>query len=177
METNIRGTYMFLSTSKEILDVVSQPYSKKPNHTKETCWKLHGKPPRTRKEGDRKEGHAKAHFADSETYEVQAQFESDIKDLSKEEIEHLRSIMNSLEGSGGSSCSLAQIGKSSIFHALSASFILPSSSWVVDLGDNDHITTSHHSFITYNPCPSNQKVKVAQGSLATVAGQELSFIY
>ncbi|KAK4428898.1 hypothetical protein Salat_1189700 [Sesamum alatum] len=76
MKLDIRGTYMFLSTSKEIRHVVSQSYSKKPNRTKETCWKLHGKPPRTRKKGDRKEGHAKAHFTDSDNSEVQDQYGS-----------------------------------------------------------------------------------------------------
>ncbi|KAL0303582.1 UNVERIFIED_CONTAM: Retrovirus-related Pol polyprotein from transposon RE1 [Sesamum radiatum] len=128
-------------------------------------------PPRIKKEGDRKEVHAKAHFTHSDTSEVQAQSASDIKGLSKEEIERLKSIMNFLEGSGGSSCSLAQTGKTSISHALNASLTLPSSSWVVDSGATDHMTTSHHSFITYDACPSNRKVKVAEGSLATVAGQ------
>ncbi|RVW85209.1 hypothetical protein CK203_046576 [Vitis vinifera] len=48
-----------------------------------------------------------------------------------------------------------------------------SSSWIIDSGATDHMTLSSEKFSTYIPCPSNKKITIADGSLATVAG--LSF--
>ena len=33
------------------------------------------------------------------------------------------------------------------------------------------MTYSSHSLITYNPCPSNEKIKIVEGSFTTVVGQ------
>ena len=40
--------------------------------------------------------------------------------------------------------------------------------WIIDSGTSDHMTNSPRSFISYSPCPSNYKVKIANGSLSTV---------
>lgn len=44
-------------------------------------------------------------------------------------------------------------------------------SWVIGSGAIDHMTYSSHKFLTYHPYPSNRKVSIADGSLATFVGQ------
>ena len=43
-------------------------------------------------------------------------------------------------------------------------------SWVIDSGATDHMTPKSQLFHTYIPSPSNKKIAVANGSLATVVG-------
>ena len=43
--------------------------------------------------------------------------------------------------------------------------------WIVDSGASDHMTDSHKLFTTYIPCAGNVKVKIADGSLASIAGK------
>ena len=95
---------------------------------------------------------------------------SSIGELKKEEIDKLRSFLNSLDKSS-SMCSLAQSGKYPTSYALSASNSPFSSSWIIDSGATDHMTHSPIRFTTYNPCPGNRKIVVADGSSVTVAGQ------
>ncbi|RVW61059.1 hypothetical protein CK203_045850 [Vitis vinifera] len=61
-------------------------------------------------------------------------------------------------------------GKFPTSYALSASNTLHNDSWVIDFRATDHMTCSSQSFITYNPCPSNKKIKIADDSFTTVAG-------
>ena len=44
-------------------------------------------------------------------------------------------------------------------------------SWIIDSGATDHMTNSSKQFVSYNPCLSNRKIIVADGSIMTVAGQ------
>ncbi|KAL6328945.1 hypothetical protein AAG906_007235 [Vitis piasezkii] len=75
-------------------------YFKKNRHTRETCWKLHGKP------------------------------------------------LNFFKGNGGKGIS---------------------SPWIIDSGASDHMANSSKVFSNYIPCPGNQKIKMADGTLVTVA--------
>ena len=43
--------------------------------------------------------------------------------------------------------------------------------WIVDSGASDHMTDCHQLFSTYIPCAGNLKVKIADGSLASIAGK------
>lgn len=43
--------------------------------------------------------------------------------------------------------------------------------WVVDSGASDHMTGSPRQFTSYSPCSGNQKVRIANGSLSSVAGK------
>jgi len=90
--------------------------------------------------------------------------------FNKEEIEHLRTLLNIMEKPFGS-CSLAQNGKILISHAFSASNKDHSSIWVIDSGTTDHMTHSAVSFRSYQPCPSSKKITVVDGSLTTIASQ------
>ena len=67
-----------------------------------------------------------------------------------------------------SSGSLAQ--KGTLLTALSTmSHITP---WIIDSGASDHMTYAHHLFSAYSPCVGNLKVKIADGTLSSVASKE-----
>ena len=87
-------------------DEVWCTYCNKPRHTREKCWKLHGKPP-SREWGQKgsplkKEGHRQAHI-------VKGQSEESAQ-LNHEEIERVRSFVSKLEKRIGT-CSLTYYGK------------------------------------------------------------------
>ena len=44
-------------------------------------------------------------------------------------------------------------------------------SWIVDSGASDHMTGCHELFSIYNPCGGNLKIRIADGSLSSVAGK------
>ena len=44
-------------------------------------------------------------------------------------------------------------------------------SWIIDYGASDHMTSNYKIFSTCSPCAGNVKVKIADGSLSTVAGK------
>ena len=97
--------------------------------------------------------------------------EPEIGTLNKEEIEKLRSFLTSIEKSVGS-CSFAQSGNNSISHALSVSKDCKTHKiWVVDSGAIDHMTNTLHHFTTYTPCLENQKIRVADGTMASIPGK------
>ena len=43
--------------------------------------------------------------------------------------------------------------------------------WILNTGTSDHMTSCPSLFSSYTPCASNLKVKITEGSLATVAGK------
>ncbi|TYK05444.1 reverse transcriptase [Cucumis melo var. makuwa] len=45
--------------------------------------------------------------------------------------------------------------------------------WILDSGATNHLTGSFESFVSYIPCASNEKIRIADGSLAPIAGVEL----
>lgn len=44
-------------------------------------------------------------------------------------------------------------------------------SWIIDSGATYHMTSHSNSYTSYNPCSGRQKVKVADGTLFSVAGK------
>ena len=53
---------------------------------------------------------------------------------------------------------------------INASVKVYDDSWVIDSGATDHMTPKSQLFHTYTPSPSNKKIAVVNGSLATVVG-------
>jgi hypothetical protein len=43
--------------------------------------------------------------------------------------------------------------------------------WIIDSGASDHMTGFSSLFKTYSPCPGNQKVRIADGSFSSIAGE------
>ncbi|KAK8520902.1 hypothetical protein V6N12_004828 [Hibiscus sabdariffa] len=150
-------------------------YCKKSRHTKEKCWKLHGKPQSanmnfTDKRGLAR-GQSKAYLSKQEEPTEQP-FE-----FNREDIEKLKSLLESLEKP--SSTGTSNLDFSGISSSFSQNFNVSETStnkstrtsWIIDSGATDHMTNSSQKFLTYIPCPSNKKITVADGSMVTVAGQ------
>ena len=89
--------------------------------------------------------------------------------LNNEEMKKLRSLLGSLDKPTGA-CSLALSGTPSFSFSINASNKVYDDSWVIDSGATNHMTPKSQLFHTYNPSPSNKKIVVANGSLATIAG-------
>ncbi|KAL0410895.1 UNVERIFIED_CONTAM: Retrovirus-related Pol polyprotein from transposon RE1 [Sesamum latifolium] len=147
-------------------------YCKKPRHTIENCFKIHGKNQvHSRNAGLKVQQRGQTHFTNGQrSTQEKLTLKSDEIELNKEEINKLRNLLNSLS-EPSSTCSLAQSGKCLISYSFSASDSPLSSSWIIDSKAIDHMTHTPTRFVTYNPCPGNRKVSVADGSLVTVAGQ------
>ncbi|XP_071905634.1 uncharacterized protein [Coffea arabica] len=145
----LEGSAMISTKSNK--DTIWCTYCKKSRHTRDDCFKLHGKEQVLSRKGGFKGG--KAHLTAGEDQTQEKSNQTGMGEFKKEEIEKLRNLLNSLEKSS-STCSLAQSG-----------------SWVIDSGATDHMTHSPIRFRTYNPCPGNRKITVADGSPITVAGQ------
>jgi len=122
-------------------------YCKKTGHTKEKGFKLHGKEKLLECTGGFKgtiQRHANQASSDSESTTLPfPQIAKEVPSLSKEELECLRALMNSL--SKTSSCSLTMCGKSSSFLSFNASGT--ENIWIIDSGATDHMTP--HPTIPY----------------------------
>ena len=132
------------STRSSNHDGVWCTYYKKPHHTKETCWKLHGKPQGVGRNGGFKGGQQRreAHLTHAEGHPCENSnlSSSETEGFNKEEIERLGNLLNSLEKTNGS-CSFVQSDKFPTY-ALSASNTLHNDSCVIDSGVTNHMTYS-----------------------------------
>uniref|UniRef100_A0A2N9EE05 Reverse transcriptase Ty1/copia-type domain-containing protein n=1 Tax=Fagus sylvatica TaxID=28930 RepID=A0A2N9EE05_FAGSY len=135
-------------------------YCNKPCHTRETCWKIHGKPAnwKSSKPGDRS-GQA---FPTAN--------EAEVTSFTKEQMEHLLTLLKSNSSSGIPSVSVAQTGNEP--NALSCC-LNSSAPWIIDSGASDHMTSSHNFFESYSPCSGIEKVRIADGSFSSIAGKGL----
>ena len=97
---------------------------------------------------------------------------SDFEGLKEEEIERLRGFLTSLD-KPSASCFLAKLDK----YFMTSCFSVSKDCWdgnsVTNLSARNHMTHNSHHFLSYNSCPGNQKVKIAYGSLASVANKGL----
>src|SRR5262249_356881 len=82
-------------------------------------------------------------------------------EFNREEMEKLKNLLGSLEKSSSTgTCTLA-------FPGISSSLLI---SKVLDISTISSRTHSSQKFISYMPYPSNKKIKIAYGSVTTVAG-------
>ena len=115
-------------------------FCNKPQHTRENCWKLHGKPVDWKpvewknKQNDLNRAPAKANTSETTS-------------LSKEQIEQLLKLLKSAPlPTGTHVASLAQTGRSLCAHSSSLS-----TSWIIDSGASHHMTNLSHLVISYEP--------------------------
>ncbi|RVX23717.1 Retrovirus-related Pol polyprotein from transposon RE1 [Vitis vinifera] len=138
-------------------------HCRRPGHTKETCWKIHGKPTDWKLN---KEKEARAFVADPEGKERST---NDSALFSKEQVEWLQKMFS--QGSSTnpviSTGSAAQRGNFLIaLHTKTED----SSGWIINSGASDHMTGDISVLHDCSPCHENYKVRIADGSLSTVTG-------
>ena len=139
-------------------------HCRRPWHTKETCWKLHGKPPNSTKKPT---GEGRA-FQTSNAENVEQKGNSESSPFTKEQLEHLYKLFTT-KMSVTPSSSLAQ--KSISFSAALLSSKPDSKApWIIDSGASDHMTNCSKLFSTYSPCAGHKKVKIVYGTFSTIAG-------
>ena len=134
-------------------------YCNKPRHTRENCWKLHGKPAHLK---NGKPGERNSHVTATAN-------EAKTSPFSKEQMDHLLKLLKSNSTSGIPSVSLAQTG--SALHTFS--LCKNSVPWIIDSGASDHMTNLSNCFSTYSPCSGLEKIRIADGSFSSIAGKGL----
>ena len=136
-------------------------YCNKPRHTRETCWKIHGKPANFKGRTGERTGRA---FLTANEAETTA------STITKEQLEQLLILLKSNPSSSTPNVSVAHTGNE--INAFSCGFGI-SAPWIIDSGASDHMTNSIHLFKSYSPCPENRKVRIADGSFSPIAGKGL----
>ena len=129
-------------------------YCKKPRHTREKCWKLHGKPTTSSLDWGNNQSISQAHMTTSQTSEKRP-----LQELHQEDKPEYSNITTSTPS-----------GKISDSVGLYVLDNLHKRSWIIDSEATDHITPQASFFTTYTPCPSTRKITIADGSLAIVVG-------
>lgn len=145
-------------------------HCKRTGHTKETCWKLNGKPidwkPSPRITQD-----SKGNVATSESQMSLS------NPFNKEQLGALQkmlntTIQNALSSVGTSTATMAQ-GNSLTTLGAEVQNI---KSWIVDSGASDHMTGDITQLENYKSCSAGTMVRIADGSSSAVAGIGSVFI-
>ncbi|KAA0049797.1 Beta-galactosidase [Cucumis melo var. makuwa] len=122
-------------------------YSKNPKqrHTKDQCWKLHGRSPR----GNKRSSNEQQNSGRTDVKGTTSTFQPIGSTASKTSSPILSAIAQS-----GMSQSLGLINP-----------------WILDLGTTSHLTGFSKHFVSYTPCAGNEKIWIADGSLVPIAGK------
>ena len=131
-------------------------------HTKEKCWKLHGRPPHLSKpDMAQKQGGAQL-----------TQVIPSVQDFQKmmQELSSLKSMIGSNNSVIGST-SMVNSGKTEFLHNLALHTSSISAVWILDSGATDHMTPgSLDTFVSYREIASGKHVQTADGTLLSVVG-------
>ncbi|WJZ81173.1 hypothetical protein VitviT2T_001027 [Vitis vinifera] len=143
-------------------------HCRKPGHTKETCWHLHGKPAdwKPSRPQQNREGRGYTATAEKDTSGTS----SNLGLFSKEQLEALQKMFQQTLQSTGTTIGTAFVAQKGIFsHALNVRQE-NHTTWIVDSGASDHMTGNLMVFHEYTPCHNNSSVRIADGTLSRVFG-------
>ena len=143
-------------------------HCKKSNHSRDTCWEIHGKPadwkPRMKNKG----------YQAAASNQNQKEKSDSPSPFNSEQLEKLYELFSNFQASGqvstssNPSASLAHQGN---FLKALASTVCTQNGWIIDSGASDHMTSEYTLFTTYSPCAGNSKIRIADGSLSSIAGK------
>ncbi|XP_022856635.1 uncharacterized protein LOC111377743 [Olea europaea var. sylvestris] len=137
-------------------------HCRKPGHTREACWKLHGKP------ADWKPSRLSHESRGNATSSTNENGTSEPVLFNKEQLELLQKMISqSISSSTVAAGSLAQKGNFS--KALNV-YRERNNIWIIDSGASDHMTGDKTQLIEFKPCKENHLVKIADGSISKVEG-------
>ena len=138
-------------------------------HSRENCWKTHGKPAdwKPSKPVNDREGSAHSVVVSEDKLTS-----TKTSPFTKEQLEMLQQLMsqNSLSQSHNWASGTGMLAQKGNF---SNAFIVNkqhSNPWIIDSRASDHITGDGTIFHEYNPCNEKYTVKIADGSLSKVVG-------
>ncbi|KAJ9697393.1 hypothetical protein PVL29_009284 [Vitis rotundifolia] len=134
-------------------------FCSKPRHTRENCWKIHGKPANWKGKTGDKPGQAIIPTAN----------EAKTNPFTTKQMKHLLALLKSNSTSGTPNVFVAYTGNE--LYALSCRF--KSTPWIIDSGASDHMTNSSNMFESYSPCPGNKRVRIADGNFSPIVGKGL----
>ena len=132
----------------------------RPLHTREICWKIHGKPANWK-------GSHEGRFS-----RTPAAHGAEYVPFNKGQMDQLLKLLKS--NSGLFTTPNAYVAQaSSISKALSCHFPVYSTPWIIDSGASDHMTSFSHLFHSCNPCSGHEKNCIVDGSYSTIVGKGL----
>src|SRR5262249_16614784 len=138
-------------------------YSGKPRHTKEHCWKLHGRP--TRGRGGKRSGFTKPQAHVTEIGELSGESSSS-GIFSNTEIQSLKRLLSQLESSSTQGATSNFVNSGNVSLTLLAKLVKPT--WVIDSEANKHTTGSSNHFLTYSKYHGKEKIRIVDGSFVPI---------
>ena len=134
----------------------------RPGHTKERCWKLHGRPPYL----------SKPNMAEKQGGAQLTQAIPSVQDFQKmmQELSSLKPMIGSNNSVIGSTL-MANSGKTKLLHNLALHTSNISTVWILDSGATYHMTPgSLDTFVSYRKIAPGKHVQTADGTLLSVVG-------
>ncbi|KAA0037322.1 reverse transcriptase [Cucumis melo var. makuwa] len=131
-------------------------YCKKQRHTKDQCWKLHGRPPRGNKRSSNQQQNLRC---------------TDVRETAN------TSQPIGPTASQTSSPTLSVIAQSGMSQSLGLISVNGTNLWILDSRATDHLIGFSEHFVTYTPCAGNEKNRIVDGSLAPIAGKGQIVLY
>ncbi|KAL0536537.1 hypothetical protein IC582_025486 [Cucumis melo] len=119
-------------------------HCKKKWHTKDEYWKLHGRPQGGKKQSSNEKQNAGRASTSQSTDPTASQTKTPTLDA---------------------------IAQSGMPQSLGLIRVDGKNPWILDSGAINHLTDSSKHFMSYAPCAGNEKIRIADGSLALIAGK------